>query len=75
MNRFFYVIPINPHNDTGMMVHDQQIVITLNINDASRVQSSVLRNESVQSINNRFSLLTFAVTHQALVDASYVKVL
>ena len=23
LNRFFYVIPINPHNDASMMIHDQ----------------------------------------------------
>lgn len=36
-NRFFYWIPINTAGSSAMRIQDQQIVITANIDDASRV--------------------------------------
>ncbi len=68
-----YVIPINPYNDISKMVHDQQLVVTMNFDSTDRVANSTLWNESNKSTENLFSLLTFAVVNQVLVDASYVK--
>jgi hypothetical protein len=50
-NRFFYWIPINTAGSQAMRIQDQQIVITANIDDASRVGYSQTYNEITQGIN------------------------
>jgi hypothetical protein len=57
-----------------MRIQDQQIVITANIDDASRVAYSQTFNEKTQAINGQFGMLSFALTMQNLVDCSYVRV-
>ena len=45
----------------------------MNFDSTDRVANATLWNESEKSTENLFSLLTFAVVNQVLVDASYVK--
>lgn len=67
-NRGIIVIPFNIHASPELALTSSQVILSLTVDNSARIANSKMYGECNSTMTNQFSLLTFAVTAQSLVD-------